>query len=73
MRSLSRWLAPVAGLAAILVAASAIALAARQDSWAPVISAGWIPAVIAATWPRAHHRCPPRRRGRASQKSPAER
>lgn len=66
MRSLSRWLAPIAVLAAIFVAASAIALAARQGSWTPVISVGWIPAVIAATWPRTYRRCPPRRRGQAS-------
>jgi hypothetical protein len=31
--------------------------AIRQGSWAPVDSAGWIPAVIVATWPGRYRRC----------------
>ena len=55
----------VAGLAAALVAVSSVVLAIRQGSWAPIISVGWIPAVIIATWPGAHRRCVPRRRNPA--------
>ena len=65
MRSLNNWIALIAGLAALFVAGSAIALAARQGSWAPIISVGWIPAVIVATWHGTYRRCLPRWRGQA--------
>jgi hypothetical protein len=55
----------VAGLAAALVAVSSVVLAIRQGSWAPIISVGWIPAVIIAAWPGTHRRCVPRRRSPA--------
>jgi hypothetical protein len=57
----TRWLYVVAGLAVTLVAVSAIVQAVRQGSWSPLISVGWLPAVIVATWPRAGYRCLPRR------------
>jgi hypothetical protein len=66
MRLVNRWIGVIAGLAAIFVAGSAIALAVRQSSWAPIISVGWIPAVIVASWPGAYRRCLPRRGGRVS-------
>jgi roadblock/LC7 domain-containing protein len=65
MKSWARWLYLIAGLAAAFVAASSIVLAIRQNSWAPIITVGWIPAVIAAAWPGTYHRCLPRRRGPA--------
>ncbi len=66
MRSLNSWIALIAGLATIFVAGSAIALAARQGNWAPILSVGWIPAVVVATWPGTYRRCRPRRRGQAN-------
>ena len=39
--------------------------AIRQGSWEPVITAGWIPAVIVAAWPGTYRRCLPRRHGQA--------
>lgn len=59
MRSWIRWLYLIAGLAAAFVAVSSIVLAIRQHSWAPVISASWIPAVVIATWPGTYRRCAP--------------
>ena len=66
MRLASRCIGVIAGLAAVFVACSAIALAVRQSSWAPIISVGWIPAVIVATWPGVYRRCLPPRRGHVS-------
>jgi hypothetical protein len=65
MRSWTRWLYLIAGVAAAFVAVSSIVLAVRQGSWAPVISVGWIPAVVVATWPGTYRRCLPRRNGQA--------
>ena len=48
MKVRTRWLYVIAGLAAILVASSSIALAVRQGSWAPILAVGWIPAVLVA-------------------------
>jgi peptidoglycan/LPS O-acetylase OafA/YrhL len=56
-----RWLYLIAGLAAVFVAAASAAQAIRKGSWALVVSVAWLPAVIAATWPRSG-RCLPRRR-----------
>ena len=44
----TRWLYVIAALAAIFVTGSSIALAVRQDSWAPIVAVGWIPAVLVA-------------------------
>lgn len=63
MRARIRWLYLIAVLVAAFVAASVIATAIRQDSWGPVASVGWMPAVILATLPGASRRCLGRRRG----------
>ena len=65
MRSWTGWLSLIAGLVAVFVAVATIVQAVRQDSWAPVIATGWVPAVIVATWPAACRRCRVRRRGQA--------
>jgi roadblock/LC7 domain-containing protein len=65
MRVRRRWLYLIAGLAAAFVAVSSIALAVRQDSWAPIVSVGWIPAVIAASAGSRYRLCLPRRSGQA--------
>jgi hypothetical protein len=62
MRPWSRWLYIIAGLAAVIVTVSAVPQAIRQASWTPIVSVGWLPAVIAATWPGSYRRC--RRRPR---------
>ena len=62
MKLWKRWLPVVAGLAVLFVAAAAIAQAIRQGSWAPILSVGWLPAVIVACWPGSCRRCLPRRR-----------
>ncbi len=56
-----------AALAAAVVTASAIAQSVRSGSWGPVISAGWMPAVVIATWPGAYRRCLSRGGGQARQ------
>jgi hypothetical protein len=61
----TRWLYLIAGLAAAFVAVSAIVQAARQGSWGPIVSVGWIPAVIVATLSGGRGRCLPRRRSPA--------
>ena len=40
------WL--VAGLAALVVTVSTIALAVRQGSWSPILSMSWFPAIVVA-------------------------
>jgi ribose/xylose/arabinose/galactoside ABC-type transport system permease subunit len=62
MRPWTRWLYVISGL---VVAVSSIALAVRQGSWAPIISVGWIPAVVVAVMPGRRRRCLPRRRSQA--------
>jgi hypothetical protein len=55
------------GLVMAVVAGSSIAVAVRQGSWSPVEQVGWLPAVWVAVLPgRRHHRCLPRRGGRAA-------
>ena len=65
MRPWIRWLRVIAALAAAFVAVSAVAAAIRQGSWDPIITVGWIPAVIIAAWPGPHRRCLPGRRNPA--------
>jgi len=65
MTLLVRLLYLVSALAAALVAVSATVLAIRQGSWAPIVSVGWIPAVIVAAWPGTHRRCVSRGRSPA--------
>jgi hypothetical protein len=62
MRPWQRWLYIIAGLVAAVVAVSAAAQAIRTASWTPIVSVGWLPAVIFATWPSSYRRCLRRRR-----------
>ena len=58
MKRSARWLYGVAAVAAVLIAVSAIAASVRQDSWSPILSVGWLAAVIiAVTTPRGTRRC----------------
>ena len=58
MKLSARWLYGVAAVAAVLIAVSAIAASVRQDSWSPILSVGWLAAVIiAVTTPRGTRRC----------------
>ena len=65
MKPWTRWLYLIAGLAALFVAVSSVVQAVRQGSWAPVVSVGWMPAVVVAAWPGTRRRCLPRRPGSA--------
>jgi antitoxin (DNA-binding transcriptional repressor) of toxin-antitoxin stability system len=58
MKSGTRWLYAASAIAAVLIAVSAIVQSVRQGSWSPVLSAGWLAAVIVAVAsPRATRRC----------------
>jgi hypothetical protein len=64
MRSWERWMHVMTGVAVAVVAVSSIAAAVRQGSWGPIVSVGWLPAVVVATWwPGRRRRCLPRRSG----------
>ena len=52
MTQWTRWLHLIAGLAAAFVAVSSVTLAIRQGSWAPIVTVGWLPAVIVAVTDR---------------------
>jgi ABC-type sugar transport system substrate-binding protein len=66
MKQWTRWMRLIAAIAVAVVAVSSIAQAIRQDSWAPLITVGWLPGVVAATWwPGMRGRCRPRRQGTA--------
>ncbi|HEV3293880.1 MAG TPA: hypothetical protein VG123_33290 [Streptosporangiaceae bacterium] len=65
MKTWTRWMYLIAALVAAFVAVSSVVQAIRQGSWGPVVSVGWIPAVIVAAWPGANRRCLPRRRNPA--------
>ena len=63
MRPCQRWTYIISGLAAVFVAVAVTVQAIRQSSWAPVDAAGWLPAVIVATWSGSgRRRCLPWRR-----------
>lgn len=62
VRPWRRWLYATALLAAAFVAVSSTVQAIREGSWAPILSVGWIPAVVVATWPGLYRRCLPHRR-----------
>jgi hypothetical protein len=70
MKGWKRWLFLVAALAVAVVTGSSIAQAVRSGSWDPVISIGWIPAVVVATWPGAYRRCLSCGGGRARRADP---
>ncbi len=40
----------IGALAALFVAVSSVVQAIGQGSWTPVLSVGWMPAVIVAAW-----------------------
>ena len=63
MKAWNRPLYVIAGLPALFVGGSTIALAVRQGSWTPILSVGWLAAVIVATLPGKYRRCAPRGRG----------
>ena len=53
-------------LAASFVAVATLVDAVRHDSWQPVLSTGWLPAVLVAVlYPSDTSGCWPRRRARA--------
>jgi len=64
MRSCARWFYLVTGLVAAFIAVAAIVQAIRQGSWGPIISVGWLPAVIVASRPGSVRRCLRGRGGR---------
>ena len=64
MRSCARWFYVVTGLAVAFVAVAAIVQAIREGSWGPIISVGWLPAVIVASRPGSDRRCLRGRGGR---------
>jgi len=64
MRPCIRWLYVVGGLAAAFVAVSSIVQAISEGSWGPIISVGWLPAVIVASRPGSVRRCLRGRGGR---------
>ena len=57
MKKWSRWVEVVAVVAAVFVGVSAVNLAIHQGSWEPIVSVGWIPAVMVAVWPRRGRTC----------------
>jgi hypothetical protein len=58
MKLSARWLYGVAAFAATLIAVSAIVQSVRQGSWSPILSVGWLAAVIVAVLaPRGTCRC----------------
>ena len=58
-----RVLQVIAGLAAGLVAVSAVVQAVRQGSWEPIDSVSWLLVLVVVIWPRAGRAgCWPRRR-----------
>jgi hypothetical protein len=66
MKPWARGIQMIAAIAVAVVAVSSIVQAVRQGSWAPIISVGWLPAVVVATWwPSTRGRCRPRRQGTA--------
>jgi hypothetical protein len=58
MKLSARWLYATAAIAAMLIAVSAIVQSVRQGSWSPLLSAGWLAAVIIVVIsPRGTRRC----------------
>ena len=55
MKPYARWGYGPAGLIVAFVAVSSIVQAIRLGSWPPVLSVGWLPAIV--VWPRTHRRC----------------
>ena len=49
MRPCMRWFYVIAGLAVMFVGVSSIVAAVSEGSWSPIVSVGWLPAVIVAS------------------------
>ena len=62
MRPRARWFYLIAGMVAAFVAVSSSVQAISEGSWTPIVSVGWLPAVIVASWPAARRRCLSQRR-----------
>ena len=65
MKPWTRWLQPIAVLAAMFVVVRTAVQAIRQGRWGPILAVAWAPGVIAAAWPGRYRRCAPRRRSPA--------
>jgi roadblock/LC7 domain-containing protein len=57
-----KWFYAIAAMTAAFVAVASVAQAIREGSWTPIVSVGWLPAVVIATWPGSYRRCLHRRR-----------
>lgn len=57
MKPCRRWWYGLAALVVAFVAVSSIVAAIREGSWGPILSVGWLPAVVVASWPGAGRRC----------------
>ena len=64
MRPYKRWFYLIVGLVAAFIAVSSIVQAINEGSWGPIVSVGWLPAVIVASWPGVGRRCLRGRSGR---------
>lgn len=62
MRSWTRWLPVITGLALAFVVVRAVVLAVGQGGWGPIEEVAWVPAVLPACLPGAYRRrCLPHR------------
>jgi hypothetical protein len=57
----SRLALALVAAAMTFVLVSSTVLAVRQHSWTPILTVGWLPAVVVATWPGYGRRCAARR------------
>ena len=62
MRTWKRVLYVIGGVVGVVVLVSAAAQAARQDSWLPLETVAWVPAMLIAAWVARDARCRPQRR-----------
>lgn len=63
MRCRTGWTYAITWLAVAFVSVASAVQAIREGSWGPVISVGWLPAVVVAARPGSYRRClGPRRR-----------
>ena len=63
MRPCRKWSYVIAGLAVTFVAISSIVAAISEGSWSPMVSVGWLPAVVVASGSGICRRGPRGRRG----------
>jgi hypothetical protein len=50
---------------AVFIEIASVVQAIRQDSWGPMVTTGWLPAVVVASYASTDAGCWRRRRGRA--------